>query len=236
MGSLKNVNIQGLNENLSEFIGAYLGDGTITKYFIKFTGDARYDKPYFEYLENLVVDLFGIKASMYSDKRFGKNQLYLTICSRTLCEFLNKKYGLIYGDKLVNNTLIPNKILKNKKLSIACLRGLIDTDGSVSRRGRHGSQFCVQFSSHNNNLLNQVHKFGKKIGVFTYLTGIETGTNNWKNILKYFRIVGSSNPRHVTRFYLKYKFNNVIYVKEFPKYYKKYKKHIVLPFKLGLMV
>ena len=75
-------------------------------------------------------------------------------------------------------------IFKNKELVVACLRGLIDTDGSVSRRGRNGSQFCIQFTSHNKLLLNQVDVIGKKLGIFTFYDRTGTGTNKWKNILK----------------------------------------------------
>ena len=47
--NLKNINYPELNEDLAEFIGAHLGDGTMSKYFIKISGDYRYDLSYFNF-------------------------------------------------------------------------------------------------------------------------------------------------------------------------------------------
>ena len=107
----------------------------------------------------------------------------------------------------------------------------MDTDGSVSRRGK---QFCVQFGSNNLLLLKQVNSIGKEWGIFTYISSNETGTNKWENVIKYFRIVGSSNLKHVIRFHLKYNENKTIYVKELQKYLKKdLYTNLNLPYKMG---
>jgi intein/homing endonuclease len=45
--------------------------------------------------------------------------------------FTLEEIGLKAGNKSKNRTSIPNWILKDKQYSIACIRGLIDTDGSV---------------------------------------------------------------------------------------------------------
>jgi len=229
----KKINFPKLNEELAEFIGIYLGDGTLTKYFLRISGDYRYDLPYFNYIYNLVFRLFGIKPKIIKDKR-PINTCYLLIGSKKICSLLNKTYGLKFGDKIRNKNHIPKKILMDDKLSIACLRGLVDTDGSVSRRGRNGSQFCVQFTNHNPLLLKQVYMIGKKFNIFTYFTGNEVGTNKWENILKYFEKIGSSNLRHIVRFYSRYKDNRTLYLREVPIYYEKsLYKSLNLPFKMG---
>ncbi len=228
-GRLKKIKIPKLDEDLAELIGVYLGDGTMTPYFIRISGDYRYDLSYFNYLSKKIYKLFNVDASINKEK--NRDACYLLISSKEVCAFLKDNYQLNYGDKIRNQSRIPPSIIKNKKLALSCLRGLVDTDGSVSRRGK---QFCVQFASNNKTLLSQVHKIGKNQEIFTYLSGNETGTNRWLNVIKYFRLVGSSNIKNVIRFSLKYKENKGIYIRDVPEYAKKslYSK-ISLPFKMG---
>ncbi len=231
----KQIKIPILDERLAEFIGAHLGDGTLTKYFLKISGDARYDLPYFNYLQKLIFDIFGIDAHILKENDKTRNTLYLTISSKNFCMFLHDKFGIEYGDKIRNNTLIPKSILQSSKLSLACLRGLIDTDGSISRRGRDGSQFCIVFTSHNKNLIRQVKQISDKHDLFSYVSKDETqiGTNKGENILNYFRKVGSSNLRHIVRFYLRFFENKTIYRHEVTQYYQKdLYRNAILPFKI----
>ena len=231
----KSIKIPRLDEDLAEFIGVYLGAGTMTKYQLKISGDHRYDLPYFDYLKKLVLSLFGLSCSIIKDKR--SNTVNLIISSKNLCFFINKKFSIKFGHKIRNKTSIPYKILRNKKFAVACLRGLIDTDGSVSRRGRNGSQFCIQFTSHNKVLLDQVSTLGKGLGFFTFQDNTGCGTNKWVNIMKYFNIVGSSNLRHIVRFDQKNRKGNVFYQKDVIKYYRQdLYKGLNLPFKIGPIV
>ena len=222
-----------LNEKLAELIGAYLGDGTITKYQLKISGDYRYDLPYFYHLRKLVFELFGLSCSIIKEKKF--NTANLIIYSKNLCSFINKEFGINFGHKIRNKTSIPNKILQDNKLSIACLRGLIDTDGSISRRGRNGSQFCIQFTSHNKYLLEQVKKIGADLNIFTFGDETGCGTNKGDNIKRYFDLVGSSNLRHIVRFNEKFSKGNTIYKKDVLNYYQKgLYSRLDLPFKIKL--
>jgi len=229
----KEINYPKLNEKLAEFIGVYLGDGTLTKYFIRISGDSRYDGPYFNYLNKLIDNLFGIIGSITKDKKH--NTMYLTIFSKKLCSFLKKEYKLNYGHKIINKTSIPKQILNNRKLLFVCIRGLVDTDGSVSRRGIRGSQFCIQFTSHNKNLLKQVEKFMRKEKFFTFSDKTGTGTNSKEKIFKYFKEIGSANLRHIIRFYERFYSNKNIYRKDVIDYYQKdFYKNLNFPFKLVL--
>jgi len=230
--NLKKIKIPLLNEELAEFIGVYLGDGTLTKYQIKIAGDYRYDLPYYDYLLKIIFETFNIRASIHKTK--NHNTSILLISSKNICSFLNEKFKLKYGHKIRNKTVIPKKILNNEKLSIACLRGLIDTDGYIGRRGRNGSQFCIQFGSHNKYLLEQVYNLGKKLGIFTFCDKVGCGTNKWENIDEYFKIVGSSNLRHIIRFHLRKFRNKTIYQREVLDYYnKKIYKDLKLPFRIS---
>ncbi|MFH1311517.1 MAG: LAGLIDADG family homing endonuclease [Nanoarchaeota archaeon] len=230
INNMKEIQIPSLDENLAEFIGAYLGDGTITKYQIRISGDNRYDYLYYNYLSNIIMKLFDISPSIRKEKNTNTHQL--VIYSKNVCSFLNKNFGIKYGDKIMNKATIPKRIIKNKRLSIACLRGLIDTDGSISRRGRKGNQFCIQFTSHNEYLLKQVNEIGKRLKVFTFNDKTGTETNKWDNIIRYFQIIGSSNPKHIIRFLLR-KDGKTIYRDDLPYYFKQEKyRTLNLPFTL----
>ncbi len=226
--NLKEIKIPELDEKLAEFIGAYLGDGTLNKYQLRIAGDHRYDFYYYIYLSNLIFELFGIKPSIKKQK--NRNTSILLISSKNVCSFLNKNFNLKYGNKIHNQTTIPKQILENEKLSIACLRGLIDTDGSVTRRG---NQFCLQFTAHNKLLLSHVSNIGEKLGIFTYFDKTGAGTNRWKNVVRYFELVGSSNLKHIIRFYVRKYENKSIYRKDLPFYFKQdLYRDLDLPFKI----
>lgn len=231
--NIKKIKHPRISKELAELIGAIIGDGTITSRFVRISGDYRYDMSYFNYLSGIVNKLFGITASIYQEKSRYKNTAYLLISSKRFCSFLYDHYGLKFGDKIRNNTIIPAVILKKKALSIACLRGLMDTDGSVSRRGRNGSQFCVEFFSKNFNLVKQVDEIGKRLGIFTYIARNRVGTNSWKYVSRYFKIVGSSNLKHIIRFHLRYSQHKSIYVGDVPEYAKKdLYRNLRLPYRL----
>lgn len=226
--NMKKIKTPILDEKLAEFIGAYLGDGTLTKYQIRISGDYRYDYYYNIYLLKLIKDLFRMEAKIRREKNVNTSNV--VVCSKNLCSFLNENLGINFGDKIKNKTIIPKEIIKDEKLYIACLRGLIDTDGSVSRRGRNGSQFCIQFTSHNEGILKQVKKINKNLKIFTFSNKTGIGTNKWENIVKYFQIVGSSNPKHIVRFLLR-KEGKTIYRDDLSYYFEQEEyKTLNLPF------
>lgn len=230
MGNLCNrkiVQIPELNEELAEFIGILLGDGTLTKYFIRITGDHRYDLHYFNYIKSIVKNLFDVNVDIRREK--GRNNLVLTISSVEICKYLNEIYKIPYGDKLRNNSKIPKQIMKDEKLFLACLRGLVDTDGCI---GKSGNFFRIVFSSRNKNYLEQVWKIGTIHNFFGYLDHEQISTGAKAKVKKYFKLVGSSNLRHIIRFREWEENNKLLYVNETLNFYNKYAK-IKLPWAHG---
>ena len=227
VSNLKKVKIPALDWKLAEFIGAYLGDGTLTPYFLRISGDATYDRDYYNYLSRLSKKLFGINPSI----RITNNTIHLTIFSKKICSFLNEQFKLRYGDKIRNKTKIPRQIISDNNFAIACLRGLIDTDGSISRRGRSGEQFCIQFTNYDKSLLDQVKTLGKKLKIFTFFEEKGVGTNSWPCINEYFRIVGSSNLKHIIRFDLRLKGVNAYRKDIIPFLEQDLYRNLSLPFK-----
>lgn len=229
---LKKIKIPQFNESLAEFIGVYLGDGSLTEYFMKIAGDKRYDLPYFDYLNKIAFNNFGVIGKIYPEKE--TNQLSLVFFSKQLCNYFTDKLGIKIGDKIRNKTIIPDFILKDKSLSLACLRGLVDTDGCVSRRGRNGSQFTITFTNHNIYLLLQVKEISDNHNFFTFFSEKEKciGTNNYEKIKEYFSKVGSSNLRHIVRYWERFNNNSTIYRGDVVSYYQKpFYRDLDLPFK-----
>lgn len=219
---IKLIKIPKENESLGEFIGIVLGDGTLTKHFVRLSGDATTDLPYFKkYIPKLIWELFKVKSSVY----FNKNVIYVTIFSVRLCEYLHEKWGLPYGDKVINKAHLPERLLENRHMLKGCIRGLVDTDGYI---GKDGDAFCIRFTSHNPILFNQVKEVMRKLNLISFSYNRELGTRRKKNILRYMKEVRSSNLKNVVRFKEYDENNRLIKIKDLDllKY-----QHIKLPYR-----
>jgi len=218
----KKIKIPELDEDLAEFIGICLGDGTLTEYFLRIFGNLKYDVPHLEYISKRIQTLFGITPRL----RIRNNLLILETSSKKMCQFLHEEYGLPYGSKITNKAAIPPGIIENRKLSLACLRGLMDTDGGVCKRG---NQISLNFTSRDSTLLEQAWNIGKPF--FSYNDGEDVGTNSFKKIIEYFKVVGSSNLKNIVCFSERYKNNKYLYRREGVEYYSRYG-GVSLPYKL----
>lgn len=205
---IKSIRFPKENECLGEFIGIVLGDGTLTKYFVRLSGDATTELPYFRnYIPKLIQKLFGIIPSIY----YEQNRISVVIYSVKLCEYLHKKWGLPYGDKILNKANIHSKLLENKYTLDGCIRGLVDTDGYI---GKDGNAFCIRFTSHNPILLDQVKEAMKSLDVISFCYKKELGTRKKDRILRYMHCIGSSNLKNVIRFKEYNEKKNLIKVKD----------------------
>jgi len=191
---IKSIKIPEEGESLGEFIGIVLGDGTLTKYFVRLSGDATTDLPYFrEYIPRLIWRLFKIKPSIY----FDKSRIYVLVCSVRLCKYLHRVWELPYGDKILKKAHISKGLFENRTMLKGCIRGLVDTDGYI---GKDGDAFCIRFTSHNKILFNQVKRFMKTFDVISFSYERELGTRKKDRILKYMNDICSSNLKNVIRF------------------------------------
>ncbi|GEM_PF-1217087 len=211
---------------IAELLGAYLGDGTLTKYWMRISGDKRFDRNYFCHLAGIVERNFGLSSKIKEET--STNQLSLEIRSIRFVDFFMEKFSLKTGDKIRNQSKIPGFILADDELAKSCLRGLMDTDGSICRRSTY---MCLAFTSYSPVLLNQVYELGMKFGYFSYkIEGEQAGSNSWNKIRKYFAEVGSSNLRHIVRFEERFKNKRFLYVRDALKYYPEYE-NVIIPYK-----
>jgi hypothetical protein len=202
----KQITIPKKSARLSEFLGIMLGDGGISKYQVTITLNRYDDKEYARYVVSVIRDLFAIEPAirLYTDA-VRKSVVKIEVSSRELVEYL-VDLGLVIGNKVQNQVEVPNWIIKNKKYSIACLRGLIDTDGCVYTNTytvarKVYSYKKIAFSNRSRPLLNFVRDVWVNTGLTpTLAKGVDVRITSTKDVKKYMATVGTHNLKHLKRF------------------------------------
>lgn len=105
-----------------------LGDGGISKSQVTVTLNSETEKEYIIYVRSLMEKLFGVKPSLIKDKNFLAVDL---IVSRIKLVDFCRSIGLKIGNKIKQEADIPDWVKSNRKFMELCVRGLIDTDGSI---------------------------------------------------------------------------------------------------------
>lgn len=190
------------SRKLAEFVGILLGDGGITNEQIQITLNSIADKEYLEYVKTLAKNLFKVAPKTFKKKDCNANVIYYN--GVNLVNFL-KEIGLKTGNKVKQQVGVPPWINK-KCYKIACLRGLMDTDGGVfihryKVNGKEYSYKKICFTNYSVPLLSFVHRTLSELG-FTPKIINDIGMVNkkvWlynsKEVKQYFEVVGSSNER-----------------------------------------
>lgn len=210
-GSLKDIKIPKRDDKLAEFIGIVLGDGNIhcykkgkkvATYMVRIAGDYNKDYEYLTgYVTKLCEELFGVKTKLYKQK--NSNELMVIMHSKLIVKYLGAM-GLKPGNKIKNQDTIPKWIWKSNKHLKACLRGLIDTDGSIYELKPHWpGLFQLTFENRNIRLLKDTRRAFLKLGFkISKICGNRTkeGTKIYltrkDQIEKFYKEVGFSNPKH----------------------------------------
>ena len=200
----KVIKIPKNSPELAEFIGLLLGDGGITKYFVTISFNRETDKKHSIYMQELVKKLFRVSSSIISGRNRDDKADNVVIYSKNLVEFLRKK-GLKPGNKINNKIDIPCWIKSKKECKIACVRGLIDTDGSFySYKNKIGGKtyknFAICFTNYSVPLLNSVYQILKELRFKPTQTGQRVYLHKKKDIEEYVNTVGSHNPKHVNKY------------------------------------
>ena len=201
-----------LDKDLAEFIGIVLGDGSITQRQVIITLNRKDDKEYAYYVSDLTKKIFGIAPSFYLQGSVWD----LSISRTELVKFLIKN-GLSVGNKVRQQVAVPKQIQDDDMLSKYCIRGLIDTDGSfyIEKHPYKNKLYynCViNFTNRSIPLLEfvrtKLQQFGfsaKKRNRYNVCLGKE------EQVSRYFKEVGSSNPKHYNKYikFMKEKYGGV---------------------------
>lgn len=205
-GSTKKLPEIKFDDRLAEFVGAVLGDGHVQfnrekgVYHIRIAGDLIKDKEYHtNYLRNLVNKVSNLKA--VEIRRPKSNERFLDTYSKNLVN-LFISMGINSGNKIKNQSTIPKWIWKDKNLLQACIRGLIDTDGSIFRMSNKDPNLIrIGFTNYNQTLLSDTRKALIALGFNPSKIILEKTfyISRQEEIKKYLKEIGFSNNKHKER-------------------------------------
>ncbi len=197
----KDILVPEASETLAEFMGIMMGDGTVAPYHIAIALHSVDDRAYADYVSDLIFNLFGVKPKIY--KRNECRAINVVVARKQLVELL-QDLGLPKGNKITQGISIPDWILQNEIYSRACVRGLVDTDGSVfnhryNSKGKRYSYKKLAFTSASENLRNDVVgiMLDNDIKPSCYGTNVRIETKS--GMQRYMGIIGSHNPKHLKR-------------------------------------
>lgn len=196
--NLNNKNVvhlpQQYSAELAELFGILLGDGSVTRYYTKVYLNLTADKGYAPFVRKICKRLFkGVPVTITPRPARGTEEVQISSCDVS-------KY-LLGVEFEPRERTIPDWIIRNKTFVKATIRGLFDTEGSVGIKyfeGKNGNYFYKQltFTNKNENILKFIEEELCKMG---YLVTKNSKKNiyisNAKNIDRYFREIGSSNPK-----------------------------------------
>ncbi len=208
-----------MDTKLAELYGAMIGDGCLSKYYSNYrnkyefcfmiTGH-KHDEPYHRnILQPILFRNFGVNGNIRIRKDY--NAVLFSTVNKNVFNFF-KDLGFPIGLK-GNKLKIPKSILLNNKLSIACVRGIFDTDGTIYNRyskkyKNHYKRYSyknIQFHMKSKKIIYQIKNILNRnlIG-----TGKIFNKNNYyglriydqASVKKFFRLINPSNVYHKERF------------------------------------
>jgi DNA-binding transcriptional regulator WhiA len=194
-----------LTQELSEFIGAFIGDGSVNKYNnnyqMEISGDKILDFSYHNsHLSRIAKNVFGIKPKIYISPGGLRSRIY----SKDIFLLLTKRFNFPAGVKSYT-VKIPDEILSSSFLKHT-LRGMFDTDGGVgfdNRKTYKVPYVRINYTSVSKNLIAQIDsllsKFGIPHSVHSKCTAQMVQINGVENVKKFISEIGFSNKRHLDK-------------------------------------
>ncbi|MDP2593509.1 MAG: LAGLIDADG family homing endonuclease [bacterium] len=201
-----------LNIELAELVGVILGDGSITNRQIAITLHKTDDAEYAVYVSNLIKNLFKVKPTISERK-----SVLVIVLSRTLIVKFLTEIGLRTGNKVRNQVCVPDWVEKNELFTLACVRGLFDTDGCfyIDKHLIKDKVYMNCAMSFSNRSLPILAFFKRSLERMGYHPTQKTPYNIFlrreEEILRYVKDFGTSNSKISRRLkaYLKIKYGRV---------------------------
>lgn len=199
----KKVTLPSKSKDLSEFMGLMLGDGTVSTYHISVTLHSVDDYEYSLFVQQLMKKLFSVCPKVYARK--NSQAIAVTIARKRVVDYLNK-LGLPIGDKIKKRASVPKWVLNDDRYMKACLRGLIDTDGTVFDhvyyvKGKEYTYTKISFSSGSHTLRNNVYDMLSHFGIKACVSGTNVRLDSRKSVDDYKTLIGFHNPKHLKRMF-----------------------------------
>lgn len=178
----------------AEFIGIYFGDGSISDSPPVITISLCYseEREYAFFVKKLIERLFKVKAGMVRSKTF--DNIHVRIYRINLVRFFerNVKRGLGF----------PYWIKKNLSYLTSCLRGMVDSEGSIYRVERGKRRIRIEVKNSNSKLLEDTYAAFKTLGFHPriYSTRRRVVLARQEEIDRYFHEIGFHNLKHIKRY------------------------------------
>lgn len=191
------------NCKLAECFGILMGDGGISSHQVVVSLHHIDDAEYSVFVSNLLYSLFGVRPAIYHRQDRSLNNV--TISRIALVEYLHS-LGLPIRNKIKSGLDMPSWIKGNQNYRLACLRGLVDTDGSIfTHRYRSKEKWYeykkLSFTSASQPLLVSVYEslvlFGMKP---RFGSNNDVRLDSQADMKRYFSTVGTNNPKHLRRY------------------------------------
>jgi hypothetical protein len=203
-----------LTYELSELIGAFIGDGFTNRYghryTIQFTGHNELDRNY--HMNTLIPAIKKIGPGSNPILSNFENTLRLTVNAKEFYLLLTKRFKFKPGKKAYS-VCIPDEILRSKDPYITnyCIRGIFDTDGGVyfDRRKSYKAPYIrVGLQMQSRRLVGQIYKLLLEQNIKATITksGRTIQINGPNGCKKFTEVVGFSNSRHLRKIKDFYKF------------------------------
>ena len=205
---------ENMTEELAELLGVLSGDGCISyypkknEYWVSITGNSLSDMKYFiHHLAPLLKRIFNIDSKILKVK--NQHTIRIVIRSKGLFYFL-KSIGMNIGPK--NNIDIPKIVLAKRELIIAFIRGLFDTDGSLSLKGKRRYP-VISIKQKSRKIIEQLESILKSFGFPMYVEydvvthdargftskGHRIYIYGRKNLEKWIMLIGFNNHKNLER-------------------------------------
>ncbi len=189
---------------LAEWVGIMLGDGGISDYQVTITLNRYDDRAYVGFVSRLTEQLFGVRPRLYPDT--ASRAVDIVISRVDLVRFCLKELGLVKGNKIRQQIRMPSWIQERSDYAVACVRGVMDTDGSVfTHRYRVNGKWYqykkLGFTSASVPLLRAVLNILQRHGLRPRLNGQrDIRLESVADVQKYFSLFSSHNPKHLKRY------------------------------------
>ncbi len=199
---LRKIKFPRPSERLAELLGILAGDGHINEYQVSMTTNSLTDGIHAQYTKRLLESLFDVPTSI--TQRKNQNACTVLLSSKEVSRFLVAK-GMVKGNKITNRLHTPSWILRTKKFRLAFVRGLFDTDGCVyvdthKINGRTYKNIGLAFTNRAPSLLTEFKDSLETLGLHpTQKTKYTVFLRRKNDIQEYFRLIGSSNPKHLKK-------------------------------------
>lgn len=196
------------DENLAEIFGILLGDGHVQKYIqgkkircysLIVSGNSDTDRDFIaSYIPSLFEKVFKVKGNLFFSKK--ENSAYYKIYGKMLVHFITSN-GILHGNKKENNQGIPTWIKENKLFLSRCIKGLIDTDGSVHLISKHNKNLRINYTSYIPRLLNDVREGLISLGFSPskIIKDRQIFLSSKNDVNRYIKEIGFSNQKNLNR-------------------------------------